>query len=857
MYVPGLFEDPAEARQKALAQAQTFTQSLPAQQPPPGLLDQAKGAYDAFNLGMERLRGRLDPTSVGQAMLTGSLPGAGFVQAWDDFGQGRDSAKQGNYGQAAIDYGRGTLNTVLEATPLGLALPAIPGRAPTAGLLDEPVQLSGALRPQNAPVRGNTARELALMQQAQLSPRDLETLQQINAGNPAFARAAKFMMPGELSAIISNPASVDTVTRLFGTLPSAAEMASLAKAGAPKQGWYRGSTQALVDVFGAQDAPRFASLLAATSPQTSVEMNLMNSLNIWKNWTAAGRPTDPATIKAIMGQSVAGLKGEDSVLGAWINNTTRALTAEDPLKVVLSGPKVDSFYRNLADDVYRFTNDAWMANGTGISQDILRVSPTEKQLAAGNPGYSPGYVALAARGREAGQRANMLPSEAQETIWSVVMPMMEEASRRGISSRDVLQGGFLTPEVIRGTPDFSTLLRQPQYGDILRQAGYGTQVDNLQPFQFPKQLPELNAADQRNLMHTAERLDNLRDLRGREKRAMTQGFTPRADKVLAVQAFEGVPGRGTGHQENMIDAPLGQRENYTSRVLKPFQNDQGQDIINSSLFPNQTIATRPTTGAFRPTPDAPLEVNPGRAAGVELPVRYSKKGEPSLRPYDEQKMRFSGTLKGSMTAQHAVPYNAQIADDAGANLVVPREKKVEPERMLGLLDKYDTDRIAAVDTGAGVNVLNWGDRFANDQAEQIAGLLDAPKYSRTREVSSPDMNYPDLSGKWTAGEGSRQVTENLVAEMGKLKPSDLRRVDNDELRRAADGILKTYEGGAKKGEAVRGDLMNMLSIIRDGGLQGLKKALDDPSQLLPALAAVGLGPLVLQAASRTSQREEN
>jgi hypothetical protein len=43
-----------------------------------------------------------------------------------------------------------------------------------------------------------------------------------------------------------------------------------------------------MDVFGPEDAPRFASLLAALSPQTSVEMNLLNTLNVWKNWTAAG-----------------------------------------------------------------------------------------------------------------------------------------------------------------------------------------------------------------------------------------------------------------------------------------------------------------------------------------------------------------------------------------------------------------------------------------------------------------------------------------------------------------------------------------------------------------------------------------
>ncbi len=48
----------------------------------------------------------------------------------------------------------------------------------------------------------------------------------------------------------------------------------------------------LVDVFG-DDAPRFTGVLAGTSPQTSVQSNLLNSLNIFKNWNASGRLRDP------------------------------------------------------------------------------------------------------------------------------------------------------------------------------------------------------------------------------------------------------------------------------------------------------------------------------------------------------------------------------------------------------------------------------------------------------------------------------------------------------------------------------------------------------------------------------------
>jgi hypothetical protein len=74
-------------------------------------------------------------------------------------------------------------------------------------------------------------------------------------------------------------------------LPDPNEMASVAWAGRAKRGWYERSARAIAEAFG-QDAPRFAALLAALSPQCSVEGNLANTLRTWTNWIKAGRPTD-------------------------------------------------------------------------------------------------------------------------------------------------------------------------------------------------------------------------------------------------------------------------------------------------------------------------------------------------------------------------------------------------------------------------------------------------------------------------------------------------------------------------------------------------------------------------------------
>ena len=74
---------------------------------------------------------------------------------------------------------------------------------------------------------------------------------------------------------------------LMKEIPNAREMATVAEAGAAKRGWYQASAHALQNVFG-QDAPRFAGVLASTSPQTKVQDNLLNASNIFKNWNAAG-----------------------------------------------------------------------------------------------------------------------------------------------------------------------------------------------------------------------------------------------------------------------------------------------------------------------------------------------------------------------------------------------------------------------------------------------------------------------------------------------------------------------------------------------------------------------------------------
>ena len=303
----------------------------------------------------------------------------------------------------------------------------------------------------------------------------------IDATSSSFASKARFLTPAERAKLRSN--TIKTFVDVFNSLPSEKEFAAAALGGQAKRGWYKHSTQALIEVFGV-DAPRFAALLAATSPQTSVENNLINALNIWKNWTAAGRPIDQKVILRVMGESVMGNKGEDSVLPAWRNNSIRALTSASPEELVISGPKVNSFMLNLRGFVNEVTNDAWMANFALVDQVIFSGS---LNVAGTDPGKGPGYLAMSARVRAAAKYLTKLtgetwtPAEVQETVWSWAKTLYELQERQGESrtALEILQAGDLTDEAIATTPDFATLLNNGTYRQILTEAGYGDALARL------------------------------------------------------------------------------------------------------------------------------------------------------------------------------------------------------------------------------------------------------------------------------------------------------------------------------------------------------------------------------------------
>ena len=383
-------------------------------------------------------------------------------------------------------------------------------------------------------------------------------------------------------AKLANKKSAASFLNFMDTFPAAREMATVAQAGLAKKGWYRQSAQALYDVFG-DEAPRFAALLAATSPQTSVQGNLLNATSIWRNLTQNNMPRDPvlfdiinepgvaAALKLkknvplknadgspqlnkagnqkyglrniseqearevikkagggdstfdvgrmqieIMGDAVQGEKGAESVLDAWVSNSIRAINVPDDEmdKLVLSGPKVDSFMRNLVNNTVEVTNDTWMANYLGVEQNVFGGSLNPARI---DPGKGPGYLAANALTRNASRilsdriGENVTPEMIQEMVWSWSKAVFEQSRAVGMSPREFIQKGRLTDAMINDVPDFSSLLRDPDlpYRNILKASG--ATVGQFKKGEIPKgnrteEIMRSSETARRNLERAANRL---------------------------------------------------------------------------------------------------------------------------------------------------------------------------------------------------------------------------------------------------------------------------------------------------------------------------------------------------------------
>lgn len=282
---------------------------------------------------------------------------------------------------------------------------------------------------------------------------------------------------------------MDALVVMFARVPEDIDFQAAARAGSAARGRYSRSMETIAAVFGETDTPRFVALLAALSPQTSVTTNVENAVTLWTNWMEAGRPTRKSSILKIARQSVSGQGLAESVLDSWENNVLRALQSEDPFRIVLSGPKVQSFTRNLLGYMQEVTNDSWMAMFAEVEQRLFR-GASRAGLRVKNANYAAMNAkirrvaeALTQQDRErtGDQTIVWTPAEVQETIWAWTRTLYQLAGKEKRTAVQLIQEGAITDEVIVANADSiaSLLVTKPTIRAILEAGGYRAEIAAL------------------------------------------------------------------------------------------------------------------------------------------------------------------------------------------------------------------------------------------------------------------------------------------------------------------------------------------------------------------------------------------
>ena len=439
--------------------------------------------------------------------------------------------------------------------------------------------------------------DLRPMQEVMLTPEYKKLLAQAHKDFPEFKEISKVLHPLELTAYLKKKGAVEQIARMMQTIPAADELAALSKLGVGKKGWYRAAAETIVDVFGPADARRFAALLGATSPNTPVDRNLEIALRTWVAWTRNGRKVDKDSILKALAASASPKEASKS-LPAWENNTIAVLSATDEglESLVLSGPKVDSFYHNLTDDVFRYTADTWVARTMGLDANKFRWKAGVSDPVRFSGGMerdavyraSPVYGAVEARGGEAARLADMTPSEQQETLWSAGMALHDESVRTGKSVETLIREGYITDEVISQIPDFATMMQSKRFLQILEDTAYHNKAQALSPFSFPK-AQTLSEAEKEAAIRGARHLSDS----AYEARVAKLAKRRKPWESTYAVTVEAVPST-QGRLKAIADAPPAVKQRITEMVVR----DAFPERIAKDLKLKSLVEVVPGSGGY-------------------------------------------------------------------------------------------------------------------------------------------------------------------------------------------------------------------------------------------------------------------
>jgi hypothetical protein len=241
------------------------------------------------------------------------------------------------------------------------------------------------------------------------------------------------------------PHAATAFVRSFNETAPVEELAQAHRFGQVAEGWY-GRTATMINTLFGKEGPRFAALLASTSPKTSPAANLRYALRYWLAYqeTLAERaaegqgPPSHAEMKRIIGQW--GRQGRVPQFEAHMGLAAHALSHADPGRAdygVLqkttgkTAPKTDSFRQNVYGRLWAVTNDFWQAALGGYDQgqiEELRGAYLAQAVKV--------RLVAARRNAELPQGAKIAPAQVQAATWAAIRAMAYVAGLNGLTERN-------------------------------------------------------------------------------------------------------------------------------------------------------------------------------------------------------------------------------------------------------------------------------------------------------------------------------------------------------------------------------------------------------------------------------------
>jgi hypothetical protein len=292
------------------------------------------------------------------------------------------------------------------------------------------------------------------------------------------------LLADELGAL-QHPDMLEQVRTAYAKLDKPELLAQPALAGAAATGGYKRTAEMFTNTFG-PDAPIFAAIMAATSPQSTVARNLGNALDTYAAWVWAGRPMEAGAVRAVVRRL------SPEIQSMYTKNLQRVLTAPDPIGVALSGPKVSNFAKNLVGDVQRVTLDTWMTRLQGMDPEKLRVRRGAEKISVA----SGAYLAYSARERQTAEwltrstGVEWSPAMVQEAQWAWTKDLAEGTPggdfTHSVEAVPLAERvGETDPARMRDAWDVPALMTQGAPGDVLNRLDLAGELRGRAPHTVP------------------------------------------------------------------------------------------------------------------------------------------------------------------------------------------------------------------------------------------------------------------------------------------------------------------------------------------------------------------------------------